>query len=114
VTRATFPGRRARSERVIHRTHRHASRGSETESRHAQDGETTVTDLGTSPPSFQIHSFFDVFDELSIAGGTFVPGPERTADLSETPEPQYLVAIGLLIVTMVARMLMLRRRNATA
>jgi hypothetical protein len=46
-------------------------------------GVTSVTPL--SGEQFRIDSFFDVFAQLSIDGGPFVPGPVRHADL--VPEP---------------------------
>ncbi|HKD10172.1 MAG TPA: PEP-CTERM sorting domain-containing protein [Bryobacteraceae bacterium] len=48
------------------------------------DGVTSVNEIGRS--KFLIGSFFDVFAELSIDGGPFVPGPPRVLDLG-TPEP---------------------------
>jgi len=47
-------------------------------------GVTSVDEIGKS--TFRISSFFDVFAELSIDKGPFVPGPERTLNLA-TPEP---------------------------
>jgi hypothetical protein len=58
-------------------------------------GETSITQISLQPEMFQFSSFFDVFPELSIDGGPFVPGPERVATLGETPEPGYLVPIGI-------------------
>lgn len=71
-------------------------------------GQTTITHLGGEPPAFRIDSFFDVFTELSIDGGTFIPGPERTADLT-TPEPASaaFAMVGLLT----AAVCRLRRRQ---
>jgi hypothetical protein len=56
-------------------------------------GETDVTLISSHPDVFQIHSFFDVFAELSIDGGPFVPGPERHGTLGNTPEPAYYVPV---------------------
>jgi len=67
----------------------------------ASTGQTTVTALGGG--GFRISSFFDVFAELSIDGGTPIAGPERTADLGETPEPAYYGAIGILLAAMLVR-----------
>jgi len=50
----------------------------------SSDGVTSIEEIGRS--TFQISSFFDVFAELSIDGGPFVPGPGRTLNLA-TPEP---------------------------
>ncbi len=58
-------------------------------------GETSITRISLRPEMFQFSSFFDVFPELSIDGGSFVPGPERVATLVETPEPGYLVPLGI-------------------
>jgi hypothetical protein len=66
----------------------------------ASTGQTTVAQIGVSP-DFRISSFFDVFAELSIDHGPFVPGPERTAEL--TPEPAYYGVIGILLAGTVIR-----------
>ncbi|HEY3824126.1 MAG TPA: hypothetical protein VGL82_06185, partial [Bryobacteraceae bacterium] len=61
-------------------------------------GQTTIEPVpGSHPPVFQIGSFFDVFTELSIDNGPFMPGPERVANLETTPEPAYYGAVGLLL-----------------
>jgi hypothetical protein len=65
----------------------------------ASDGETTVTDIGGG--EFQIHSFFDVFVELSLDDGTtWTPsiGPTHK-ELTSSPEPAagLLTAAGLAI-----------------
>ena len=67
-------------------------------------GQTTIAEVPGNPPAshFQITSYFDVYAELQIDKGPFVPGPERLADLSETPEPTYFGAIGVLLSVMVA------------
>ncbi|MEO8593278.1 MAG: hypothetical protein ABI759_08150 [Candidatus Solibacter sp.] len=63
-------------------------------------GQTSVSALVGSGGSFEISSFFDVFAELSIDGGPFVPGPPRHTELtsSSTPEPGGIgiVTLGLL------------------
>ena len=64
-------------------------------------GQTTVTAITSQPPTIKVSSFFDVFAELSIDGGTFVPGPERVADLTTTPEPAYYGTIGILLAAIV-------------
>lgn len=69
----------------------------------ASTGQTTVTRIGTEPPEFRISSFFDVFAEISIDGGPFVPGPGRVAQLGETPEPAYYGAVGILLAAMLVR-----------
>ena len=59
---------------------------------------TGVTTINEAPEGgFLVTSFFDVFGELSIDGGSFVPGPPRHADLNQVPEPATfgLVAIAL-------------------
>jgi hypothetical protein len=60
-------------------------------------GPTTVAPSGGD---FLITSFFDVFAEISIDHGAFVPGPPRTFTLT-TPEPGSisLLALGLVGVT---------------
>ena len=64
-------------------------------------GQTTITDIGGG--NFRITSFFDVFTELSIDGGPFIPqsnGP-TTVTATALPEPASmavwagLIAIGL-------------------
>lgn len=69
-------------------------------------GTTTVEVVGETTESpidhvtfgagedFQINSFFDVFTELSIDSGAFVPGPERTLTLSSAPEPGTMALLG--------------------
>lgn len=52
-------------------------------------GMTSVDQISSGPDVFEISSFFDVFVDLSIDGGMFMPGPERVASLVETPEPGY-------------------------
>jgi hypothetical protein len=69
----------------------------------ASTGVTSVEPLGTSPQTFQIGSFFDVFAELSIDGGAAVAGPERTAQLTAVPEPALYGALGLVLALMVMR-----------
>ena len=69
----------------------------------SSNGQTTITNVGGTPPEFRVTSFFDVFAELSIDGGTFVPGPERTATLGVTPEPAYFGAIGVLLAAILLR-----------
>lgn len=60
----------------------------------ASTGQTTIQELPGS--EFRVSSFFDVFAELSIDGGPFVPGPVRRADLTGAiPEPASLT-LGLL------------------
>ena len=48
---------------------------------------TTVDEVPDG--QFRVDSFFDVFAELSIDGGPFVPGPVRQADL--VPEPRTFI-----------------------
>jgi len=65
----------------------------------SSSGPTTVEPAGSRFPDgeFRITSFFDVFAEISIDHGAFVPGPERTFTLM-TPEPGSisLLALGVL------------------
>jgi hypothetical protein len=52
----------------------------------ASTGVTTINQV--SPGGlYQISSFFDVFAELSLDNGPFVPGPPRHTTLSAVPEP---------------------------
>jgi hypothetical protein len=74
----------------------------------ASTGQTTVNQVPGSG-LYQISSFFDVFTELSLDGGAFVPGPERDSTAtSALPEPGSagLAALGLLGLAKIA----LRRR----
>jgi hypothetical protein len=77
----------------------------------ASMGETDVTQISSGPDVFQIHSFFDVFAELSIDHGPFVPGPERHGTLGNTPEPAYYVPVfgG---VALIAALRIAKRRRA--
>ena len=62
----------------------------------ASTGQVTVDALVGSGGSFEISSFFDVFAELSIDGGPFIPGPPRHTDLTAAPEPGTGFAVFLL------------------
>ncbi len=79
----------------------------------ASTGETTVTLISSLPDEFRISSFFDVFAELSIDGGPFVPGPERVGVLG-TPEPGYYVPIGIAFALILLRRLVKARRPAAS
>jgi MYXO-CTERM domain-containing protein len=63
----------------------------------ASTGMTTINQVFQGGP-YQVSSFFDVFAELSIDNGPFVPGPLREATLTAVPEPSSggLAALGLL------------------
>lgn len=50
----------------------------------ASTGMTTISQLPSG--LYDVSSYFDIYGELSINGGSPVPGPERTATLG-TPEP---------------------------
>jgi hypothetical protein len=52
---------------------------------HESLGSTTISDLGRGN-GFLVSSFFDVFSELKIDSGPFVPGPPHHTTLG-TPEP---------------------------
>jgi hypothetical protein len=56
-------------------------------------GETRIDDLGGG--QFEIDSFFDVFIELSVAGGPFQPQTNEAArmDLKPLPEPSQLLML---------------------
>jgi hypothetical protein len=70
-------------------------------------GITTVTKFGDK---FLITSFFDIFGELSIDGGPFVPGPERHLDLGSAPEPAS-AGLGLAGCMTVGILIWRRRRS---
>lgn len=71
-------------------------------------GETSITGI---EGEFFIDSFFDVFAELSIDGGPFIPGPVRQAVLQGVPEPgaSGLVLVGLAGLALRARVSSRRR-----
>jgi hypothetical protein len=69
------------------------------------DGVTSVKEIGKG--TFLISSFFDVFAELSIDSGPFVPGPPRVLNLA-TPEPASAALV--LGGCLVAGALIMRRR----
>jgi hypothetical protein len=48
-------------------------------------GQTTIHEV--SDGLYQVSSFFDVFAELSLDNGAFVPGPPRHIVLTAIPEP---------------------------
>jgi hypothetical protein len=73
----------------------------------ASTGQTTITQVREGV--FQVTSFFDVFAELSIDHGAFVPGPERHAELSAVvPEPG---SLGLVVSGLVGLVGVVRRRR---
>ncbi len=76
-------------------------------------GVTTVTLISSMPDEFRISSFFDVFPELSIDGGPFVPGPERVGVLG-TPEPGYYVPIGIAFALIMLRRIVKAKRPAAS
>lgn len=65
-------------------------------------GSTTVAKEGHQ---YKIDSFFDVFVEVSIDGGPFIPGPRRPFDLQPIPEPGSLTlaALGFAALAVAAR-----------
>jgi hypothetical protein len=77
-------------------------------------GQTTVTPIGGTPPQFKVNSSFDVFAELSIDNGPFIPGPERVANLTATPEPAYYGATGILLAGLIALRVVRSKRSARA
>jgi hypothetical protein len=68
-----------------------------------------VTSINETQGGFVIDSFFDVFAQLSIDGGPFVPGPVRHADL--VPEPGTL-APALIAIAGIAAFARRRRRSS--
>jgi len=55
-------------------------------------GPTTISQDGSE---FLVSSFFDVFAEVSIDGGPFMQGPERTFNLVPEPSTVSVMALGL-------------------
>jgi hypothetical protein len=70
-------------------------------------GSTTITEMSSGPPPmYNITSFFDVFTEISLNGGTFVPSTNpETVVLGSIPEPSSWILLGMagLIVPAYAR-----------
>lgn len=77
----------------------------------ASTGQTMVQEISGHPTTWRISSFFDVFAELSVDGGPFVPGPERTGDLGAAPEPSYYVPIGVGLLAIFIHRIAAARRN---
>ena len=74
----------------------------------ASTGQTTVTDIsGGKGTLFDIHSFFDVFTEISIDSGPFTPGSGPTLmTLGTIPEPSawiMFITAGLIVPAACAR-----------
>lgn len=67
-------------------------------------GMTTINQVSPNGP-YKVDSFFDVFAELSLDNGPFVPGPLREIVLTGVPEPGtgVVVLLGLLGVRFVSR-----------
>jgi hypothetical protein len=63
-------------------------------------GVTTIEPVSPFNNTYTVSSFFDVFAEISIDGGPFVPGPPRTASL--VPEPGYAAVAGSILVGVLA------------
>jgi hypothetical protein len=62
-------------------------------------GPTTVMSLGSgfgASGEFVVSSFFDVFAEVSLDGGPFMAGPERTFVLTPEPGSASLLFLGLI------------------
>jgi hypothetical protein len=66
-------------------------------------GQTTITNIGGNPNMWRFGSYFDIYTEISVDGGSFVPGPERVAQLGVTPEPAYFGIIGVLLAAIMVR-----------
>ena len=74
-------------------------------------GSTTTTDLGGG--MFNIHSFFDVFTDLSIDGGTtWTPGNGVMLTLQSIPEPSTWIMLVTAGVMVPAYVRWSRRRRA--
>jgi len=76
----------------------------------ASTGETTVTPEPpppAAPKNFIIASYFDVYAELKIDNGPFVPGPPRMANLA--PEPSYYLLTGCMLAALIIRRIMRKR-----
>jgi hypothetical protein len=51
---------------------------------------------------FRVDSFFDVWTELSIDGGPFVPGPVHHTTLTGVPEPGTVMLAGFGVLALLA------------
>jgi hypothetical protein len=69
-------------------------------------GVTTISEIADR--KFLVTSFFDVFAELSIDGGPFVPGPPRHTVVQAVPEP----ASGVLAILGIFAFALRRRGTA--
>jgi hypothetical protein len=70
-------------------------------------GPTTVEPAGGRFPDgeFQISSFFDLFAELSLDGGQFMPAPSApTFTLTPTPEPGSISLLALAVVGVLSKL----------
>ena len=56
-------------------------------------GQTTISDLGGG--LYHIDSFFDVFTELSVNGGAFLPASTGSERMTLVPEPTTIALLGL-------------------
>ncbi len=65
-------------------------------------GETSIF-FNHTTNLYEVNSFFDVFAELSLDNGPFVPGPGRHASLVPEPASAGLALAGLLLVLRRAR-----------
>lgn len=72
-------------------------------------GGTTITQIG--PGQFQISSFFDIFTELSLDGGPFIPQERGPSRVTLVPAPAALLLLGVGAVGVLGRRL-LRRQTA--
>jgi hypothetical protein len=72
-------------------------------------GQTSITDVGGG--QYQITSFFDIFTELSLDGGPFLPQTQATSPsyvtLQNLPEPSSMTLLAISSLTL------LRRRRGT-
>jgi len=67
-------------------------------------------DPPTGPPNFHIDSFFDVFTEISVGGGDWVPA-DKAAGVNLVPEPNSAL---LAVIGLVALVGFVRRRKRAA
>jgi hypothetical protein len=80
---------------------------------HMSTGSTTIVPITVVPPfTYSVSSSVEVFGEFSFNGAPFMPGPPRTAILTQIPEPGSALLAGSVLVGLIG--IALRRRSQGA